>query len=255
VQPATWDRKRTLTLQVADWLRDQIRQGHWSAGAQLPSEQWLCEFLDVSRITLRNALMTLEAEGFLVRRHGVGTFVRERLVLRNNLTLICGTTDMIRSMGMEPGIAEIELVEEDASREVALRLGLKEGEKVIRVDRVQTADEERVVVSTEYLATLLLARYPDGPFKITDLRQYILDNLSLYHFIQHSLKQKIHHSVVELRPINAPEDIAQALGVEVGDALMYIEEVDYDIEEHPLLYSIEYHAGEASVFTVNRQLS
>ncbi|WP_353081206.1 GntR family transcriptional regulator [Tessaracoccus lapidicaptus] len=47
-------------------------------GAQLPTERDLAELYGVSRITIRQALSGLEADGFLERRQGSGTFVADR---------------------------------------------------------------------------------------------------------------------------------------------------------------------------------
>jgi GntR family transcriptional regulator len=46
-------------------------------GAAIPSERRLSSDLGVSRLTVRAALDDLVREGYLVRRHGSGTFVSE----------------------------------------------------------------------------------------------------------------------------------------------------------------------------------
>src|SRR4051794_19095688 len=58
-------------------LREQIARREHAPGAPLPTEEALCEQFGVSRITVRRALQDLETQGFVERRHGVGTFVRE----------------------------------------------------------------------------------------------------------------------------------------------------------------------------------
>jgi GntR family transcriptional regulator len=59
-------------------LHDEIARGVISPGESLPSEQSLCEQFGVSRITVRRALADLADRGYLERRKGVGSFVRER---------------------------------------------------------------------------------------------------------------------------------------------------------------------------------
>jgi GntR family transcriptional regulator len=58
-------------------LREQMSRGTYGPGDVLPTEEALCEQFGVSRITVRRALQDLEAGGFVERRHGRGTFVRE----------------------------------------------------------------------------------------------------------------------------------------------------------------------------------
>ncbi|WP_232006734.1 GntR family transcriptional regulator [Mycobacterium sp. 1245805.9] len=58
-------------------LHDEIDRGAIAPGEALPTEQTLCDQFGVSRITVRRALADLAEQGYIERRHGVGSFVRE----------------------------------------------------------------------------------------------------------------------------------------------------------------------------------
>ena len=58
-------------------LHDEIARGAIPAGDPLPTEQELCDQFGVSRITVRRALADLADQGFITRRQGVGSFVRQ----------------------------------------------------------------------------------------------------------------------------------------------------------------------------------
>jgi GntR family transcriptional regulator len=60
-------------------LRDEIARGAIPVGDPLPTKQTLCEQFGVSRITVRRALADLADQGYIERRHGVGSFVRRTL--------------------------------------------------------------------------------------------------------------------------------------------------------------------------------
>jgi GntR family transcriptional regulator of arabinose operon len=64
-----------LHMQVAGMLKDRIRSGIWPDRTAIPSEKELCAEFDVARGTIRQALQTLESEGYLIREQGRGTFV------------------------------------------------------------------------------------------------------------------------------------------------------------------------------------
>jgi GntR family transcriptional regulator len=59
-------------------LHDEIARGAIAPGDALPTEQALCDQFGVSRITVRRALADLAEQGYIERRHGVGSFVRQR---------------------------------------------------------------------------------------------------------------------------------------------------------------------------------
>ncbi|MDK3255400.1 FadR/GntR family transcriptional regulator [Blastococcus capsensis] len=62
---------------IVDQIRVLIRQGQLTAGDRLPSERELCERFGVSRVTVREALRVLEANGLVEIRVGArgGAFV------------------------------------------------------------------------------------------------------------------------------------------------------------------------------------
>src|SRR6266508_2537188 len=74
--------ERPAYLQIADALREQMRGGTYPPGAKLPSESELRERWGVASKTVRAALDQLRAEGLVVGRQGVGSFVREQVVPR-----------------------------------------------------------------------------------------------------------------------------------------------------------------------------
>ena len=57
-------------------LRDEIHRGAHASGSLLPTEEALCERFGVSRVTVRRALADLQAQGFVERQQGRGTYVR-----------------------------------------------------------------------------------------------------------------------------------------------------------------------------------
>ncbi|MCB6184748.1 GntR family transcriptional regulator [Leeia sp. TBRC 13508] len=66
-----------LYQQVRFQLLQKISDSVWLAGEMIPSEFALADEFTVSQGTVRKALNVLVAEGLLVRRQGVGTFVSD----------------------------------------------------------------------------------------------------------------------------------------------------------------------------------
>lgn len=63
--------------QVRETILDGIAAGRYPEGSQLPPEQVLAEEVGASRLTAREAVKLLAAEGVLRAVHGRGTFVNE----------------------------------------------------------------------------------------------------------------------------------------------------------------------------------
>ncbi len=89
-----------LYLQLADLLRAQIDDGHYSSGHKIASEHELADQFSVGRPTVRQATEELVKEGLLERRRGAGTFVRERSKSIDLLSL-GGTIASFRDSGVD----------------------------------------------------------------------------------------------------------------------------------------------------------
>jgi len=67
-----------LYQQISELLYREIAAGHWRPGEKLPTEAELSKSLQVAVGTLRKALTKLEEDGWLERKQGSGTYVRQQ---------------------------------------------------------------------------------------------------------------------------------------------------------------------------------
>jgi DNA-binding FadR family transcriptional regulator len=79
--------KSSLTARAISVIRREIISQRWQLGERLPNEATLCEILDVSRGTVREAVRVLVAEGLLETRQGSGTYVVSNIDVSGPLTL------------------------------------------------------------------------------------------------------------------------------------------------------------------------
>jgi GntR family transcriptional regulator len=66
-------------VMLADDIRDKIKAGEYRPGDRLPSTSQLCAQYGISAIVVRNAMLTLKAEGLVKGVPGVATFIAEDL--------------------------------------------------------------------------------------------------------------------------------------------------------------------------------
>ena len=117
-------------------LIESMKTGQYAHCRQLPSEKELSEKLNVSRTMLRDVLGTLEQEGLIIRRHGVGTIInRHVLELSCRMDIETEFLDMIRQSGFRPSVRSIRISTIPASDQTAQQLQLQPGSLLLQADR------------------------------------------------------------------------------------------------------------------------
>jgi GntR family transcriptional regulator len=234
---------RRLSLAIRDKLAQRISSGAIAPGARLPTEPELAAELGVSRATLREALRSLEEDGFVSRRRGAGTYATHRPRLRNNLDVNFGVTAMIRAAGLTPGTVRARTSQEQADADEAHALDLDPGDPISVLERVRTADERPVVFSRDVVPSVRMGiRALDG-----------IGDGSIYDLLARGAGGSVEHGIVTIEPARADRSLAKALDIRVGAPLLYLRQVDYDREGAPLLLSHEHHVADAFEFSVVRR--
>lgn len=100
--PGMVDRKNQekLYIQIMRILVDEIVKGTWGIGDRIPSEDELSVRYGVSKITIRQALSNLAADGYLMKLQGRGTFVAGNHPVVG-LTMKTGFTDGLFGRGVQ----------------------------------------------------------------------------------------------------------------------------------------------------------
>src|SRR5689334_19628805 len=135
--------------QVADGLRERIGKGSYGPSGALETEAELCRAFGVSRITVRRALELLRDEGMVTSRKGSGWSVAVDPVRQ-----VLGTFPTVEASLREDGVAfrrqVLEFGYQAAPPDIARALRLPEGAEVLRVQRLNFADEHAVDLVTTW---------------------------------------------------------------------------------------------------------
>ncbi|OIV35521.1 GntR family transcriptional regulator [Mangrovactinospora gilvigrisea] len=137
-------------------------------GTPVPPERTLASEFDTSRTTVRQALQELVVEGRLERIQGKGTFVAKPKVAQS-LQLTSYTEDM-RAQGLEPTSQLLDIGYVTADERLARLLDIREGGRVLRIERLRLANSEPMAIETTHLSA---KRFPA-------LRRNLLKYRSLY---------------------------------------------------------------------------
>ena len=236
-------RRVSLVDQVRQGLLEELLAGTLEPGEKLPNEDKLAERFAVSRATVREAVLGLLEAGYLIRRHGSGTYVTSAPRSRHALDATVSYTAMIRDAGHEPGETVIRKGVRAATELEHTLLGLNDGESVMELERVRLADRRPVIYSRDRIRASLLQGVADEA----------LDS-SLYEILNEA-----GHAVVraraELIPTLADAKLSRLLEVTRGAPLLHIDQVDYDARGRAVMLSHEWHVADAFELIVNRRIS
>ena len=229
---------------IRSQLLSAMRSGEYADCARLPRESVLAEKLGISRTQLRDILASLEREGFITRRHGVGTIInRHVLNAQPRMDIEVEFLDMIRQNGHEAAVAYVRVSDGTADKRIAQQLQIPEGTPIIRVARLCTADG-RPAIYCEDVVEKALAR---GNYTIKDFK------LPIFHFLQRFCGVNPYMDLTDVRPTVADAALSEVFQVPVGAPLLNMEEVDFDIDGKPVFCSSEYFADGIFRHTVMRK--
>lgn len=221
--------KSQLYLQARDQIFELMRA--YQPGDQLPPEAALSKKLGVSRNTVRDALMSLERDGFIIRRHGIGTFVASKpMHLGTTLNEFIPIPDLISASGYEPAMRDLEVDLQVAPGEICQPLKVPESEYLQTARVLFLADKRPVVFVTYYLSPKLRGEAMNW----NEFRG------SMGSFIESSLNTRIHQSHARISAVAAPEAVAQKLEVQEGSPVLKFITVGYSADGFPAYGSISY---------------
>lgn len=227
--------------QLEQALVAEIEAGRYGPGDRLPGEHEMCGTFEVSRTVVRQALAELEAEGWLRKERGRGTFVAHRKVSERLFQSLTGLYEDVVSRGgtLRSEVRRLERV--PARGSMAARLGLEEGEPVIVLDRVRFVNGVRWVVVTTYLPHELCPR----------LLQEDMEHQSLYAVLEEKYGVRISYGRRSVEATLASAAVARALGIGERDPVLLLGSTSYGEDDRPIEHFVAHHRGDLSRFEVN----
>jgi GntR family transcriptional regulator len=208
----------TKQAETRDLVLDLIEQ--LAVGDAIPSERQLSTEFGVSRLTVRAALDDLVREGYLVRRHGSGTFVSEPKIAQE-LTMTSFTDDM-RRRGLRPESRTLDLRVVPAGARLGRLLHVSPSESVLVVDRLRLADGESMAIETVHIR----ASHVPG------LTARDLEEMSFYELLRERYGIVVVGGEQTIEPTVTDEEESNALGVPLHSPAFRFERVTRsDVEE------------------------
>ncbi|MBC7258457.1 MAG: GntR family transcriptional regulator [Chloroflexi bacterium] len=236
---------RPLYLQAEEALNRLIQDGTYRVGDRLPPEPELAQRLGISRATLREALRAFEDKGLITRRRGLGTFINAPApLIDSGLEQLESLDSLARRMGLVCTTEDLEIREEPATPELASRLGIAAGDKVITVGRTKVTNG----VIAAYMYDVLPAWVTDVATLRASFKGSVLDYL---------LERGVPLSFAWTNIIatRADSSVAAKLHVKPSTVLLLLEEVSYTQENQIVGYSQNYFLPTVFKFHLIRRIA
>lgn len=194
-------------------MRETLRAAR--VGDRLPSERELSRRWGVARMTIRRATDALVADGLVERRHGSGTYVVPRPLVRL-LGLTSFTQDM-RDRGLVPSSRLLDFRTLTADAGLAGRLQVQVGEPVTRFTRLRLGSGEVMAVETVWIPAAL----------IPGLRSEDLEG-SLYEVLARRYRIVPGSASVTIEPVLPDPGTRELLGISREQPCLRLRMVDAD---------------------------
>lgn len=225
--------RQRLAADLATELRRVIASSE--PGSRLPSEKELADEYGTSRNTVREALLSLWDEGLVVRKWGVGTFVRDvAQPAAQSVSPVITAQDLIKTSGRDVTLLSSDIQLVPCPADAAGALGLDDGAPAWHIDRTFAFDGRPAFILIDWFAPVINGRTID-PSPLASIEVGLLNLLS------DSARCRIMRMEAEFIAVAADSEMAGRLGIDAGTPLILAEQVSVDGAGDIRIFSRNYY--------------
>ena len=220
-------------------IRKRIESGQLRTGDSVASERDLAKIHQVSLMTARHALASLERDGMVERRRGIGTFVAAPKIHFNKL--MSYTEQMAsRSLTAASKILFAKIIHDE--QEIAARLALPPNIGIIKLERLRHASDEPFALETCYFSS---AEFPN-------LLEAPLNRESLFKILEREYQVELGYADEEVDATAADARTAELLSVPRGEPLMRIRQLIYSTKGKAITYVLGFYRSDRHKLLIRR---
>jgi GntR family transcriptional regulator len=220
-------------------IRKRIEAGQLRTGDPVASERDLARIHQVSLMTARHALTSLERQGIVERRRGIGTFVAPPKIHFNKLM---SYTEQMANRSLTAGSKILFARVIFDEQEITARLALPAHSGVIKLERLRHASEEPFALETCYLSA---ADFPD-------LLSAPLGRESLFKILERDHQVELGYADEEIDATAADPRTADLLAVPRRDPLLRIRQLIYSTRGKAIMYVLGFYRSDRHKLVIRR---
>src|SRR2546427_1454155 len=220
-------------------LRERIESGELLSGDVVASERDSAKLHHVSLMTARHALASLDREGIVKRRRGIGTFVAAPKIHFNKLM---SYTEQMSSRSLTAGSRVLFAKVLDNENEAAARLSLPPTTQVIKLERLRHAAGQPFALETCYLNAAEFPGLLDAP----------IGRESLFGILERNYKIELGYADEEVDATEADPRIEEILAIPHRDPLLGVRQVIYSTKGRAIMYVLGFYRSDRHNLVIRR---
>ena len=237
---------RPLYSKVSDYVMQNIESGEWPVGYMLPTEMELCEQFNISRQSVRTALLSLVNDGYLVRVKGRGTFVTTPQRVEASTVFIESFAEEMHKRGYEVETEVLEFRVLCADEIISKHLGLKPGTEVLKLSRLRYRKDNfesgPIVLTTSYYT-----------MKLSYLQKYDFAKTSVHQVMaEHNMKKKYTEKHINVSVLDARS--CRLMSVDNGSLALSVTSFTRDLDDELVEYCESYYPADRNEFILKIRL-
>lgn len=227
---------------IQQQLRQQLASGVFKMNQKLPSERELSQLFGVSRMTLKDALVALEADGLIYREGRRGWFVAMPRLIYNPMSR-SHFHQLVAEQHRLAHTQVLNVTSELASPELMAVMELKQLTTIERIIRRRAIDGRPVLL----VENCLISHYFPGILQ-EDLSR------SLTEIYRRNYGYLTSRSRFDVQPTAAPSHVAKALHLSSGQMVLKIIRVNYNQRGELIDSEFEYWRHDAVCIRIDSQV-
>ena len=223
-----------IYMRIQQFILDKIKSGEWAPGDLIPTEAELGRQFGCSRVTVAMAMRELVKDGAIYRVQGKGSFVsapraKKEFYTKSSLSEMATSVDDLSIPG-EHKCLGVDV--ETPPDEVAAALRLREGQRVVVIDRVKYVDGAPFCAEQLFLPELIFA-------------PVLQEQLGEQSFAELARRCEVTpgKTYVSSQPVICDKRVARMMGLSEGTPILrFFFEID-DVQGHPVACEFAFVEG------------